>query len=141
MKRYILLLVTILSTSSFAQDAKTADALLFSSIVGTWQHVSSTYPWGDVVTYQREFQFFSDGLGICKKITDSDTIVISFHWEVKDSIVSLFEIQKNGRPIYADSQVISLVNTSKLYLKDAYCDENIGRVCCYRRTGNEIVKY
>lgn len=141
MKTYILLLVTLLSTSGFSQDAKTADAVLFSSMIGTWEHVSSTFPTGDVVTYRREFQFFSDGKGICTKIKDVDTTLINFEWEVKDSVVSLFEIRKNGKITYADSQIISFLDPSKLYLTDAYCDENTGRVCCYKRTEMAIAKY
>jgi len=142
MKTYILLLITILSASTcFTQDAKTADAVLFSSLVGTWEHVGSTFPGGDVVTYKREFQLFSTGKGICTKITDVDTTIINFEWQVKDSIISLFEIKKNGRIIYADSQVISFVDQNKMHLTDAYCEDQTGKIACYRRTGNEIAKY
>jgi len=142
MKTLHLLLITTLSSSfSFSQDDITTDAVLYSYLVGTWEHVSSTYPGGDVGTYKREFQLYSDGKGICINYDDGDTTSINFEWEVKDSIISLFEIQKNGKRIYADSQNISFVDLNKMYLTDAYCEDQTGKICCYKRSGNEIVKY
>ena len=142
MKTIRLILATLLtSTVSFAQDDATSDAVLFSYLVGTWEHVSSTFPDGDVTTYQRKFHLYADGKGTCAKYTDLDTIYVHFEWEVKDSIISLFEIDKRGKRIYADSQTISFVDLNKMHLTDAYCEENRGKICCYKRTGNEIAKY
>lgn len=142
----LLFIAVIFCTTGFAQDntetnSTASDASLSSSIVGTWEHVSSTYPSGDVTTYKRKFQFFEDEKGICSRYTDLDTITINFQWEVKESVISLFEIRKNGKRIYADSQILSFVDVNKMYLTDAYCDENTGKIACYRRVESEIAKY
>lgn len=147
MKTLNLLLITVIfCATGFAQEisqkeSNASDASLSSSIIGTWEHVSSTYPSGDVTTYKRKFQFFTDGKGICERYTDLDTIVINFQWEVKESIISLFEIRKNGKRIYADSQMLSFVDLNKMYLTDAYCDDHTGKIACYRRVESEIAKY
>ena len=142
----LLLITSAFCATGFAQDNATttdisSDALLSSCVVGTWTHVSSTYPSGDVTTYQREFEFFRDGSGICKRYTDLDTVVINFQWEVKDSVISLFEIRKNGKRTYADSQIISFAGLTKMYLKDAYCEDQTGKISCYRKVETEIAKY
>lgn len=147
MKTLNLLLVTVIfCATGFAQaisqkESIASDASLSSSIIGTWEHVSSTYPSGDVTTYKRKFQFFEDGKGICSRYTDLDTVFINFQWEVRESVISLFEIRKNGKRIYADSQILSFVDINKMYLTDAYCDENTGKIACYRRVESEIAKY
>jgi len=129
------------STVSFSQDSVTSDAELSSSLVGSWEHVSSTYPGGDITTYHREIELFADGKGICTKYNLADTLTITFEWEVKDSIVYMFVINKNGKRIHTDSQYISLMDFKKMYLIDSYGEEQAGKVCCYRRTDLEIAKY
>jgi hypothetical protein len=127
---------------SIAQDSINTDSDLSAQLVGTWEHVSSTYPSGDVSTYQRKFQFYADGTGVCARYTDLDTVLIHFEWTVKDSVISLFEIRKNGKSIYADSQIITFVDLHKMHLSDAYCDDQTGKICCYRRSSDlEIAKF
>ncbi len=138
---FILLIFSTVNIS-LAQDSINADADLSAQLIGTWEHVSSTYPSGDVSTYQRTFQFFADGSGVCARYTDLDTVLIHFNWTVKDSVISLFEIRKNGKSIYADSQIITFVDMQKLHLADAYCDDQTGKICCYRRSFDlEIAKF
>ncbi|MBK6952629.1 MAG: hypothetical protein IPH24_11425 [Crocinitomicaceae bacterium] len=68
---------------SFAQDSINSDAELSAQLVGTWEHVSSTYPSGDVSTYQRKFQFYVDGTGVCARYTDLDTVLIHLNGQLK----------------------------------------------------------
>jgi hypothetical protein len=141
-RNLFILFVFSFCTISVAQDSVDTDVAIRSQLVGTWEHVSSTYPSGNVSTYQRKFQFFADGTGICARYTDLDTVLIKFEWVVKDSIISLYELRKNGVIIYADSQIITSLDVNKLYLTDAYCDDQTGKVCYYRRsTEMEIAKY
>lgn len=121
-----------LFATAHAQDGET-DLSLTSDLVGTWEHVSSTYPSGDVVTYRREIRLLPDGTGYCTRFTDLDTLSTSFGWEVKDSVIYLFETNKRGKRITADAQYISALNPTKMYLRDAYGEDQAGRVCCYRR--------
>ncbi|MBK6527842.1 MAG: hypothetical protein IPG07_21220 [Crocinitomicaceae bacterium] len=108
----------------------------------TWEHVSSTYPSGDVSTYQRKFQFYADGTGVCARYTDLDTVLIHFEWTVKDSVISLFEIRKNGKVFTQIRQIITFVDLHKMHLSDAYCDDQTGKICCYRRSSDlEIAKF
>lgn len=138
----LFLLVVSSWNISVAQDSLNTDSQLTSQLLGTWEHVSSTYPAGDVSTYQRKFQFFEDGTGVCARYTDLDTVLIKFDWTLKDSVISLFEIRKNGTRIYADSQIITTLDLNKMYLSDAYCDDKTGKVSYYRRTTEmEIAKY
>lgn len=127
---------------SFAQDSINTDVALRAQLVGTWEHVSSTYPSGDVKTYQRKFQFFSDGTGYCASYTAVDTVLIKFEWVVEDSIISLYELRRNGVIIYAESQRISFFDGTKMYLNDDYCEDKTGKVGVYRRsTDLEIAKF
>lgn len=127
---------------SFAQDSLNSDINLRAQLVGTWEHVSSTYPSGDVKTYQRKFQFFSDGTGYCANYTTVDTTVIKFEWVVEDSVISLYELRKNGVIIYAESQRISFFDGAKMYLNDDYCEDKTGKVGVYRRSSDlEIAKF
>lgn len=137
-----ILITLFTSTIGFSQnDSVTNNQTLFYSLIGTWEHVSSTYPSGDVVTYQRKFDFFADGTGICTRYTDLDTVLINFEWTVQDNIVSLYSIQKNGKRIYADSQSITFADVNRMYLRSAYCEEQNGKVCCYYRSENQMAKY
>jgi hypothetical protein len=142
MKTSTLIFATLLSaTACFSQDTSADDIALSSSVIGRWEHVSSTYPGGDVVTYQREIYFYNDGSGMCTKYMEGDTLVITFNWEVKDSVICLFQFNKHGKRVDADAQYITKVDPSKMYLADAYNDEGYGKVCCYRRSGIVVGKY
>jgi len=142
MKTLNLILITFISLNNcFTQDTGTTDAILSSNLVGTWEHISTTYPSGDVTTYHKEIQFFADGTGICTKFTTLDSLSMKFQWEVKDSIVYLFVINRHGKRIDADSRCISLLDASTIYLTNAYCEEQSGKVCCYRRANMEIAQH
>jgi hypothetical protein len=127
---------------SLAQDSINSDTDLSAQLVGTWEHVSSTYPSGDIKTYQRKFQFFADGTGYCASYTAADTVLIKFEWVVEDSIISLYELRRNGVIIYAESQRISFFDGTKMYLNDDYCEDKTGKIGVYRRsTDLEIAKF
>lgn len=142
MKTLTFFIAAYFSCSACIAQDPASDITLTSNVIGRWQHVSSTYPNGEVMTYEREIMFLGNGNGVCTKFMPDDTLEISFQWEVKDSVISLFTTNKHGRRIEADAQYISLVDMGRLYLTDAYDDTTqFGRVCCYRRTSGEIAKY
>lgn len=120
-------------TSVMTADELNGDALLAQTLVGHWEHVSSTYPNGDVLTYNRDIELKSDGTGFCTKYMEEDTLGISFRWEVKDSVIHLFVFDKHGRRIEADAQLVSGVSASRMYLTDAYGEDQTGKICCYSR--------
>ena len=123
--------IFFISTSTFAQN--NSDALLTTSLYGTWEHVSSTYPTGDIVTYHREINFQADGIGFCTKYENADTLNVSFQWEVKDSVIYLFVTNKRGVRMDGDAQQITMLDLSKMYLADAFGEDQVGRVLCYQR--------
>ncbi len=120
-----------------AQNVLSYDDSLKKNLVGAWTHVSSTYPGGFVMTYEREIIFSPDGTGTCVKYFDDDTLEISFNWELRDSVVYLYVTNKRGIRIDADAQLISHVASGKIYFQDAWGEDQTGKVCCYQRD-NEI---
>lgn len=120
-----------------AQTDSGYDDSLKNNLVGAWRHVSSTYPGGFVMTYERDIYFSPDGTGTCVKYFDEDTLQISFNWELRDSVVYLYVTNKRGVRIDADAQLISQVSAGKIYFKDAWGEDQAGKVCCYQRD-NEI---
>lgn len=128
-----LLAIPFIFTSTFSLTQNSTDDTLVASLVGTWEHVSSTYPGGDIVTYQREINFNADGTGSCTKYEKADTLNVSFQWEVKDSVIYLFITNRRGVRMDGDAQQITLLDLSKMYLADAYGEDQVGRVLCYQR--------
>ena len=127
-----LLVVSVFIASSISVQAKVTDEVISSFLVGTWEHVSSTRSNGDVTTYHREFQLFEDGSGICINYTEKDTLTASFQWEVRDSTIHLYVLDRKGRKFEADIQYVSLVDQSKMYLA-AVVEERVTRNLCYYR--------
>lgn len=134
-KTILIILALLLSVGAVFGKTTETDASLASDLVGKWEHMSSTYPNGDVMTYHREINLFADGTGTCIKYRETDTLTISFSWEVKACIIYLFVFSKRGKRINADAQYVSLLNSTRMHLTDAYGEDEMGKVCCYRRNG------
>jgi hypothetical protein len=134
MKTLSLTFFALLSANNmFAQDNLNYDDSLKKTLVGEWHHVSSTYPGGYVMTYERDLYFSHDGTGICTKYFDTDTVQVAFNWEIRDSVVYLYVNNKRGVRIDGDAQLISGLASEKIYFKDAWGEDQAGKVCCYKR--------
>lgn len=136
---YLSLILVFTFNNSFTQDEQNTDSTLSLKVVGIWEHMSSSYPSEDIITFQRELHLFADGKGLCIDINSMDTILVTFEWEVIDSTIFLFVHNKNGRRIDTDSQNIYLLNQNKMYLAEII-DGTVetGKVCYYRRKNMEI---
>lgn len=131
-------IVLVAVTTSFAQES---DQYMATHLVGSWEHVSSTYPGGDVVSFRKEFNLFNDGTGICYQFSGADTLSANFAWEVEDSTIVLYILDKKGEKIEADTQFISLLAPMKMYLSEISDGIETGKVCVYRRMDNQIAQY
>jgi hypothetical protein len=144
MKTIALILSTLyLLNPSFAQESSASDQYFSSLFVGTWEHVSSTYPSGNEARYQRDFTFYGDGAGVCTLYSEKDTSYQEFEWKVKDSLVFLFIIdEKAGVKLNTDVQFISLMTDDDLYLDMKYASPDLRKVTYYRRKiVYEVAKY
>ena len=144
MKTISLVLSTlVLCLPSFAQETSPQDDYFASLFIGTWEHVSSTYPSGNESRYQRDFTFNADGSGVCTKYTKLDTSYQDFEWTVKDSMIFLFLIEeKTGSKTNTDAQYITLMNNDELYLDMRYASPEVRKTTFYRRKIiYEVAKY
>ncbi|MEZ4924429.1 MAG: hypothetical protein R2780_14755 [Crocinitomicaceae bacterium] len=133
----------VLCLPSFAQETSAQDDYFASLFVGTWEHVSSTYPSGNESRYQRDFKFNADGTGLCTRYTKLDTSYQDFEWKVRDSLVFLFLIdEKSGAKLNTDVQFITLMTDDALYLDMKYASPELRKVTYYRRKIiYEVAKY
>ena len=144
MKSIALLFSTLLFIRpSFAQETSSADDFFAAMFIGTWEHVSSTYPSGNESRYKRDFTFNEDGSGLCTKYSKIDTSYQEFEWKVQDSLVFLFLVdEKSGQRLNTDVKYISLMTNDDLYLDMRYAAQEVRKTTYYRRKIiYEVAKY
>jgi hypothetical protein len=141
MKHLFLTLLTLFSAQSFAQEIVEADETLSSNIIGAWEHISSTYPNGDVSRYRKEFEFFAGGIGVCTEYYDQDTVLASFSWEVLDSSIYVFTEDDRGHKVNTDSQFISSIDELNLFLNKIFGPAEFRKETHYRKKTGDIVQH
>ncbi|UKN00969.1 hypothetical protein K6119_14635 [Paracrocinitomix mangrovi] len=136
------LVALMLATFSLAQDQSVVQKKdLSSNLVGSWQHLRSVYPTGEIMTYTREFDLYEDGTGLCTRLSESDTVAIKFEWEVKDSTIYLYTLNNKGKRIEADAQLITHIDEAAMHLDEPVDEGYLGKVCMYRRKDSKLAKY
>ncbi|MBD3636355.1 MAG: hypothetical protein HUJ25_03360 [Crocinitomicaceae bacterium] len=142
MRTLSLIIVALFShTSLLAQFAKDTDELIEKHVVGKWIHESSSFPNGDVVVYKRDLELFADGSGVCTKYLQDDTLTLNFNWEVKDSVVYIFVMNKFGKRVDTDSHYITYVDEVTLLLDQNYGPLDLRKNSYYRKESQEMAKY
>lgn len=130
-----------ISSLALAQNDQPNDEAIMKDVVGTWQHVTSTDPKGNVLRFDRELELNANGSGICTRYEAADTLQLPFEWDVKNGAIQLYVYNKRGKRINTDAQHVSLVDAKSLYLDTVYASADQGKVSLYRRKSAEVAKY
>lgn len=125
--------LTITAFSFSQADSTLTDDNLKKDLVGTWTHVTSTDPKGNVLAFDRQIELLPDGKGTCTKYVEADTLLLPFEWDIKDGAIQLYVFNKHGKRINTDSQFISLLDDRSLYLDTVYGSDDRGKVSLYQR--------
>jgi len=126
---------------SFAQEIPSADELLATKVIGSWEHISSNYPSGNISRYRKEFEFSIGGQGVCTEFYDKDTVLAKFSWEIADSTIRVFVIDDRGSRVNTDSQFISSIDELNLYLNQIYGPAELRKSTHYRKKAGDVVQY
>lgn len=142
MKTYlpILLIFVLYFTPTFSQESQ-SDEDLTQCVIGTWEHVVSTDPDGNVQTYDRKIELFADGTGICTKLIDGEEVQMPFYWDIVDGAIMLYIVDNKGRRINTDSQLISDVDARQLNLASVWESDDYGMASLYERKTNIVAEY
>jgi hypothetical protein len=141
MKKFTLIFVLSCFISPSFSQSKPSDKDLTDDVVGTWQHVTSTDSEGHRLSYQRQIELYADGSGNCIKYDGADTINLAFFWDVHDGVIMLYVLDKNGKKINTDSQLISDVDASSLNLSNVFGDDEYGISSLYRKSKDIVAEY
>ena len=142
MKTALISLIALLYVCpSFTQEPSQTDAELTKTVVGTWQHVSSTKPNGTILRYERQIELFADGTGTCIKTVDGEKVTISFNWDVVNGAIMLYIYDKKGKRITTDSQLIWDIDANSMNLACTWESDDYGRSSLYKRKKEGLVKF
>lgn len=114
-------------------NAANSDKHLINNLIGTWEHVSTTSIFGDIITYKREIHLAANGKGSCVKLIEGEKTSLEFNWEVVEGTIHLFVFNKRGKRINCDSQFVSHLDDHKMHLKNVFGEEDHGNLACYKR--------
>lgn len=141
MKTVLLSLITaIIFSPSFSQNQALGDELK-QNVVGTWQHVSSTDQKGNILRYDRKIELFADGTGICTRVRDGQSVEIPFFWDVSANEIMLYILNKRGKMINTDSQLVWDVDDRSLSLACTWESDDFGITSLYKKLTEEKAKF
>lgn len=139
MKNLIILISIIGLGYSYSQikpthNTKGYDVALQKHVVGSWQHVQSTFPSGITETYDRQFNLYSDSLyiGLYFSNNREDTTFTHGIWYIRDTSVFLYTLIDTTY-VLGDVVKVEHVDDSLLFLKKLWGFEQSRKTSMYKR--------
>jgi hypothetical protein len=133
MRNLIAMFLFIMGTTSFTQNTSNKDHILRRHFIGSWTHVHSIYPSGNVTDYYQEFDFRQDGSGTCIRIEKGDTVAISIRWLISEGKVFLYTILEDGRMIHGDTILLTHLDEERFFGDKVYGPYELRKTCMYKR--------
>ena len=120
-------------SSVYSQDLSDIDNAIHQYFIGTWTHIRSIMPNGDIIEYDQEFTFNEDGTGVCYRFTDGIPETIIVKWEIKGGQVFLYSTRDDGQIMISDVISIEYLDETRFFADKIFGPEEFRKSCFYKR--------
>lgn len=131
MKLTIIISMLLICSISFSQE--TVDEIIRSYVVGSWEHVKSTYPDKHEETYHQTLIFNADSSLICLKIYGADTGILNGMWYIKDTCLYINTIIFDTTYILSEVSFVDFITYEKLFTTTIWGPESQRKSAYYIR--------